>query len=75
MPREIPPRTTPQKFPKPPMMAAQKPFKPIMTPISYWVMLMGAMTIPAAAPTKPLRPKEMRIMNLVSMPTSLAALG
>ena len=59
----------------PPMMQATNPLIPSCSPKSYCVSAIGAMMIPAIAPSVPLIMKLMPLMVATRTPTSRAANG
>ena len=72
-PSITPPSTAPGPLPRPPRIAAAKPLRPSITPTSQEVKVIGAIRIPAIAPSAADRLKESMSTCRTLMPTNCAA--
>ncbi len=69
-PSIIPPIKAPKGFPKPPNIAAAKPFSPNIPPISKVDKVIGVIMTPPNAPTPALKAKVNKTKVLRFIPTS-----
>ena len=71
MPSSRPPTTAPAPLPRPPRIAAAKPFRPSITPTSQEVSVIGAIRMPAIAPSAADRPNDSSSTMRTLMPHEL----